>query len=686
MKKLFERLLLAVFTMLFAVATSQAAPTLFIHDSNARLARVDVETGQVDIVAFQTIVGVASRVLTDIAFNSRGEVYALDFTYLYKLNLNSGQLQHIGRHQIPRGNALVFGPNDTLYAAGSSSTSLFKVDLDSGLGVAIGNIQTNSAGDLAFIDGDGDGTEELYLSSKLDQLVRINLPDELGGQLEATVVGAIGFRDVYGLAVASDGQLYGVSGQNVIVINTTTGQGSFVLSYAGQDLGNANGSSFFLGVAGREPNFFEVDSSCPPAQGERSENLIVIVHGWNSNPAAWGEGMVQEMRNRQFVAGIVDRWDVCAHDWSEGANTGVIDIIPIQEPAVEAWRNAGRYGRSLGHRLFCGGYSNIHFIAHSAGSQLIQSAMQYIEDAYVISDEVCDDSKPLFHATFLDAFDPYLNNSAYGSVAEYVEHFVDKRGPPQTDRDLTFAANYDVSELDPVQDTGILQIDSINHHAWPHEWYKCTTMDPLFPPADPESCGGHAALGFRTSLGYGVEQELSAQSEFGSCTLSTDGVISCEADEPSRDERESIYVTTPAILIEATQGDTGTVLFNPPGSVSDPLVPYAELRSGSPAWLSILFESKGPFNSVKLDYRFLSDTIGVLSIYLDGERVFTADEAFSLEGINKSQPVWAGENEAGLHTLTLRLDSSSDERSIVEVLNAGIGNAAIEPLFSDGFE
>src|SRR4030088_258139 len=125
-------------------ATAQAAPTLWVDDSSGIVGRVDVPTGNV------TIVGNSGAPLTDIAFDPSGNLFGISFTNLYRINTTTGAATLIGPTGIPGGNALVFGTNGTLFAAGNTTTNLFSVNPSTGAGTVLGNDGFFSSGDLAF--------------------------------------------------------------------------------------------------------------------------------------------------------------------------------------------------------------------------------------------------------------------------------------------------------------------------------------------------------------------------------------------------------------------------------------------------------------------------------------------------------------------------------------------------------
>jgi hypothetical protein len=221
-------IILVPLLVVLAAQQTKADPILHIHDEVGRLATVDIATGTA------IVIGTMDAVMTDIAFDADGNLFGIDFTDLYQIDPNTAVATRIGRHGMNSGNALVFGPDGTLYGAGGTSTSLYTVDPTSGAATSIANIGFASAGDLAFNGG------QLYLASRTDHLVLI----DLSPSITATSVGSFGFSSVFGLATGNDGVLYGVAGTEIFSVNTVTGAGTFASSFDGQGLSQAWGSSF----------------------------------------------------------------------------------------------------------------------------------------------------------------------------------------------------------------------------------------------------------------------------------------------------------------------------------------------------------------------------------------------------------------------------------------------------------
>ena len=222
-----------------------AAPRLYVHDSRGTLGRIRVSDGLVDII------GEMDVVMTDIAFSPDGLLFGLSDQALYQIDLVTADVEFIGDHGILAGNALVFASDGTLYGAGGFVDGLFEMNLQTGEGTEIASMGHNSAGDLVFFE------DQLYLASTADQLVLVDLSAVGSGADIGTVVGDIGFSEVFGLATASDGIMYGTADTEVFSVNVVTGAGSTPgVSFEGQGMTASFGSSFFLESGGVDAPVF----------------------------------------------------------------------------------------------------------------------------------------------------------------------------------------------------------------------------------------------------------------------------------------------------------------------------------------------------------------------------------------------------------------------------------------------
>ncbi|WP_165074765.1 PEP-CTERM sorting domain-containing protein [Paludisphaera rhizosphaerae] len=241
MKKLVY--LAALFGMGLATTAVQADPILWICDNNGDIGRVDVATGNVLNVYS------AGVTLTDIAFDSAGNLYGISFTNFYSINTSGPNIGHanlVGSLNPPGPgdggnggmNSLVFSSTGVAYAMSNATNDLYTINTSTGAATALsGGVGAyRSSGDLAFHNG------SLYLTTTSNDLIRVNM-----GPVSATLVGALGVSNAFGLANGDNNVLYGVAGTNIYTVNTLTGAATFLRSYANaQGLGSANGAAFYL--------------------------------------------------------------------------------------------------------------------------------------------------------------------------------------------------------------------------------------------------------------------------------------------------------------------------------------------------------------------------------------------------------------------------------------------------------
>lgn len=246
---------------------------------------------------------------------------------------------------------------------------------------------------------------------------------------------------------------------------------------------------------------------------DSKENLIVITHGWadkEDDPVAIT--MMNTMRDN--ICSHIDRktTTVLTYNWTFGSGTGV-DLVNgvLNDTQYYAYINAYDAGG-----LLATGILNlrtlpqhIHFIAHSAGSNVIQNAVYKIADHFDPSKTDDSHTAPTIHMTFLDAFAPskdsltvceltqkcslsdrliyYTPNGVeqdYGNLYGlhgYAEQYVDSRklaAPLElddyTDIQLRNVVNFDVSYLDPDPTSGP------HTHMWPIDFYNDSIISTEF--------------------------------------------------------------------------------------------------------------------------------------------------------------------------------------------------------------
>ena len=211
---------LRLFLLIVAAAALLGAPAeagvIWIGDSTGDIYTVNTPGGAATLIGNS---GVGA--LTDVAFDSSGTLWGINFGSLYQVNTTTGAATVVGALGVGGANALTYG-GGALFMAENGSTNLYTVNTTTGAATAVGPMGFSSAGDLAF-----DGGGSLYLASTTNQLVSVNSLTGAG-----TAIGPFGYSDVYGLAYA-DGKMWGMSGANMFEINLATGAGGLATGITG---------------------------------------------------------------------------------------------------------------------------------------------------------------------------------------------------------------------------------------------------------------------------------------------------------------------------------------------------------------------------------------------------------------------------------------------------------------------
>lgn len=157
--------------------------------------------------------------ITDIASDANNNLFGITFNSLYRIDSNTGTFSLVGNLGVFNMNGLGFSPSGDLYATGGSN--FYSVDLATGKSSLVANIPGFiSSGDLTY-----DATSGRFLATSKNSATDTLFSIGLAG--DSQLIGNIGFSDVWGLFF-NNGVLYGyTSDQRQIVINPTTGVGTF---------------------------------------------------------------------------------------------------------------------------------------------------------------------------------------------------------------------------------------------------------------------------------------------------------------------------------------------------------------------------------------------------------------------------------------------------------------------------
>lgn len=185
---------------------STSTQWIYIADSNKVLWRVTTDGKQLQRV------GSEGTLLTDIAFDTNGNMYGVGFTDFYRVNPETGAATLIGSNGLKEANALIFDKAGEAFTATFDSTGLYSINIKTGKATLIGsNGRWDSAGALTFYNG------ALVLSGKgksADSLVWL---DPQNAKIQKTV--ALAVNDLFGLASTATNVLYGFANTDFYAIH-----------------------------------------------------------------------------------------------------------------------------------------------------------------------------------------------------------------------------------------------------------------------------------------------------------------------------------------------------------------------------------------------------------------------------------------------------------------------------------
>ena len=421
-----------------------------------------------------------------------------------------------------------------------------------------------------------------------------------------------------------------------------------------------------------------------PEPSDKKKHLVFITHGWNSSALAWPDIMANRINAqiKEAQAAFPDiQWTVISYDWSLKSGSVCFGLalppLPCRGPWY-AYANAREVGEDVGKQLASVGYEHIHFIAHSAGSNLIQSAVKEI---------VFSPGNPVIHTTFLDAYDPWGRLSPYGVGSDWAEQYVDKRlvflEPfDTTDTILPEAFNFDVTDLDPVPlgFPPVSPFEDIRRHAWPYCWYNA----PLASPGVIEDCDRNPQVQNTSDFGF----SFSPEGNKGQLPSHTDPrfVRGHECDLKNNPECKQSFPKWTLVRLLKTAVKAPFDVWT---SAADSFVTSAtgiidlftneiiKLTTGSPAWISVTFEVPEPINMLRFGYQFPFSADGVLSVFFDGQLVFRADERHNDTATVVTEPIPLGKVAPGLHSLSYRLDAFNNTQSSIEISEIRTGTMQV---------
>lgn len=415
-----------------------------------------------------------------------------------------------------------------------------------------------------------------------------------------------------------------------------------------------------------------------PVKEEGKDSLVVVTHGRippRDDPnvsTAWVDSMTTAIAD-YLNSSNINNWQVFGYKWIEAASTNVFRVI----------ENAKQQGVKLGRQIVSQGYTNVHFIAHSAGAALIQSATDVIKN---------NNSSIVIHETFLDPYVGVTGSEAavYGNRADWSDNYFTQddgdtgfgNGLPFTQFIMPHTYNVDVTQLDLnkvkqdhfVTGSGTPCYKTKSKHGWPIDFYQNTiigtaTLDYQGYGFPLSKIGGNYANATANYLaGNGRVGNPVPLKELGVPDLK------CFLDIPV-----PTYPSSPLDLFNspAAQSTTGTIDKYPNGSI--------KAVTGSPVWLVTFVTVSNVANIVSFEADFQSTNnaaTGLLSVYWDGDNIGSIDEQAVQDGLQRYSFKFPTASSDTMHGLGFRLDPFSDIQSVVVVTNVTVTASGVTEPFS----
>ncbi len=443
-----------------------------------------------------------------------------------------------------------------------------------------------------------------------------------------------------------------------------------------------------------------------------TDSLVLITHGrvdpnesQNSPSSAWIETMKSKIQSV-----VPANWAVLAYHWEYDSTTSTVQVFD-----GELLGRATLHGSRVGNAILLQGLSrpggkwqHIHFIAHSAGSALIETASRIVKPSV-------SQNAPTIHTTFLDPFTGTSdgNRARYGANSNWSDNYF-SFSPDTWDQfnhrtfgPMAHAHNVEVTCLDPnagSQNFGNYLASQYSQnstpatlvpvyvktstHGWPIEFYQNTIL-----PISANQPPGYAGYGFPLSKeGGGTASDAShprPNSPIPSLGSSSGQTGTSYGTTAVNVGSASDFSTLPYAL-----GQTGTVQINtmgftaitsapapsptPPEQVKTSTqfaVAAASPPVGAPAWISIPVEVTGNVSFVTFNAGFTSQpgASGLLTVYWNDVEIGRIEEQVSLPGVQSYTFDIPSAFRDRNNSLGFRLDQFSSVVSSIGVTNVATG-------------
>jgi hypothetical protein len=236
-----------------ALPLRAADVSLFLCDANGNVGLIDLTT---DTVTYLGSEG-NGVVLHDLAYvPGSGALYGTSHTDFYQVSTTTGASTDIGAYGSLGGGEMDGLVTDGQYFLGSTGANGHIYDITASpysITELTGSVGGESAGDLAY---GSDGTlYDAVLTSDIGYLWKVNISNM--GVVTGSEVGEFSLGlGIVGMALGSDGVLYGVDKTEVYSIDPSDAHLTEVMDFSGHRLGNAEGLTAIIKPAPEPPTIW----------------------------------------------------------------------------------------------------------------------------------------------------------------------------------------------------------------------------------------------------------------------------------------------------------------------------------------------------------------------------------------------------------------------------------------------
>lgn len=399
------------------------------------------------------------------------------------------------------------------------------------------------------------------------------------------------------------------------------------------------------------------------------DHLIVVTHGFiDTTPeeaTAWVDTMTNALVQYLNLQGMTN-WQVVGYKWTGKAQGYLGELL-----TGKILENAKEEGQKFGASLTNHPWSHIHFIAHSAGANLIHTASQVVTNGL----PGCT-----IHCTFLDPFVGVTtwNKYYYGEAANWSDCYLSSdwltggKIIRATDSALSHAYNADVTQLHQVADGPVfcsLSGDvspschqAIASHGWPVDFYQNTITGNV--------TSGYDGFGFPLSMEGGNWDFATISYAKGGWTnlVATDadcmqlnGTVVASSSSP--------YLSNPSSITKGAVTVSG-------GGVG--------LVTASPSWIATFVTLTNPANALVFDSYFTSTNgaRGLFTVFMDGNPIGLMDETAVASGLQNYTFSFPQTSANTTHVLGFRLDPYTNTQSSVILTNIALVQVGVSQPFS----